>query len=91
MELSAVVEGDCLESGWVFSDDCQGGRCHGVCCSRFQLSDDSQAGLSFNEGEETVMTIAADHGVAFPMTELRTAIDFRRPFRDMALAGQNSA
>lgn len=91
MEFGSVVEGDCLEAGFVFFDGVQGGLGHGGGSSRLQLLDDSEAGLSFNECENAVMEIAADHSVSFPMTELPTGFDRRRPQRDMSLAWQNSA
>jgi hypothetical protein len=91
MEFSSVVESDCLEGGFVFLDSIQGGLCNGGGGSRLQLFDDSEAGLSFNESEKAVMAIAADHSVSFPVAELQTGFDHRRPLRDMAFAWQNSA
>ena len=91
VELSAVVEGDCLEVGSMFLYGIHGSLCNGSGGSRIQLFDDSVAGFSFNESENAVMTIAADHGVCFPMTELHAGFHFRRPFGDMSLARQNSA
>lgn len=91
MEFGSVVEGDRLEGGLVFLDSTQGGLRHGGSSSRLQLLDNNEAGLSFNECENAVMEIAADHGVSFPMTELPTGLDGRGPLRDMSLAWQNSA
>ena len=90
VELGAVVEGDCLEAGAVFSDSAQSGLCHGIGSTRLQLFDDGEAGLSLDEGENTVMAIAANHRIALPVAELQTGLDLWRPFRDMALTGQNS-
>lgn len=91
MEFGSVVEGDRLEAGLMFLNGVQGGLCHGVGSSRDQLFDDSEAGFSFDESEDAVMAIAADHGISFPMTELPTGFDRRRPLRDMSLAWQSSA
>jgi hypothetical protein len=91
MEFSTVVEGDRLKAGLMFSDCLQGGLCHRSGGPRLQLLDNSEAGLPFNKSEKAVMAIAADHGVSFPVTELQTGLDHRRPLRDMALAWQNSA
>jgi len=90
VELGAVVEGDCLEAGVVFSDSVQSGLCHGSGGTRVQLFDDGEAGLSFDEGENAVMAIAANHGVSLPVAELQAGLYLRRPFGDMALTGQNS-
>lgn len=90
VELGAVVKCDCLETDVVFSDSVQGGLCHGSGGSRLQLLDDSEAGLSFDEGENAVMPIAANHGISLPVAELQAGCDLWRPLRDMALAGQNS-
>ena len=43
VELGAVVEGDCLEAGAVFSDSAQSGLCHGIGSTRLQLFDDGEA------------------------------------------------
>ena len=91
MELSSVVKGDRLEAGLVFLDCIQGSLSCGGGGARFQLFDDREAGFPFNESENAVMAIAADHSVSFPMTELQTSFDLRRPLGDMSLAGQNSA
>ena len=91
MEFSTVVKGDRLEASLVFINSVQGGSCSGGCGSRFQLLDDREAGLSFDEGENAVMPIAADHGVSLPMTESRTGFDREGALRDVALAWQNSA
>jgi hypothetical protein len=86
VELGAVVEGDCLETGKVFCDSVQSGLCHGSGGSRLQLFDDGEAGLSFDEGENAVMAIAADHSVSLPVTELSTGFDGVRPLGNMPLA-----
>jgi hypothetical protein len=91
MELSSVVEGDCLKSRLVFLDCIQGCLIHGDSGARFQLLDDSEAGLAFYESENAVMAIAADHSVSFPMTESQTGFDRKGSLRDVALAWQNSA
>lgn len=91
MELSSVVEGDRLEAGLVFFDGVQSGLGDRGGSSRLELLDDSKAGFSFNERENAVMEITADHCVPFPVTELQTGFDGRRPLRDMSLAWQNSA
>ncbi len=91
MEFGTVVEGDGLKAGLVFSDCLQGGLCHRSGSTRLQLFDDSETGLPFDKSEKAVMAIAADHCVSFPMTELQTGFDHRRPLRDMALSWQNSA
>ena len=91
MELGAVVEGDRLETGAMFLDGLQGGLGNGSGGSRVQLFDDGEAGLSFNEGENAVVEIAADHSIAFPMTELQTGFDLRWALRDMPLTRENSA
>jgi hypothetical protein len=91
MEFGAVIEGDRLEAGLVFLDCIQGGVRYGSGSSGLQLFDDREAGLSFNESENAVMSIAADHCVSFPMAELGTGFDYGRPLRDMGLSWQNSA
>ena len=91
MEFGAVVEGDCLEAGFVLADGLQGGVCNRVCGPRRQLFNDGETGFSLNKSEDAVMAIDADHSVSLPMTELQTGFDYRRPLGDMTLAGQNSA
>lgn len=91
MEFSTVVKGDRLKASLVFINGIQGGLCSGGRGSRFQLLDDREAGFSFNESENAVMPIAADHSVSLPMTESRTGFDRGGALRDVALAWQNSA
>jgi len=91
MELSSVVEGDCLKASLVFLDCIHGRLIHGGGGARFQFLNDSEAGLAFNESENAVMTIAADHSVSLPMTDSRTGFDRRGSLRDVALSWQNSA
>ena len=90
VELGAVVEGDRLESGVVFSYGVQSGLCHGSGGTRLQFFDDGEAGLSLNQSENAVMAIAANHRISLPVAELQTGLDLWRPFRDMALTGKNS-
>jgi hypothetical protein len=91
VEFGAVVESDRLEAGLVFLNCTQGSLRHGSGGPRLQLFDNSEAGFTFNESENAVMAIAADHSVSFPMAELRTGFHHGGPLRDMALAWQNSA
>ncbi len=75
MELGPVVEGDGSEVGLELPDDGKGSRGDAGSGPGGQLPDDREAGLSFNQGEDAVVEITANHRIGLPVTELLSGLD----------------
>lgn len=91
MELSAIVKGygdkltlvllDGLYTGLSDQDRGPGG----------DFLDNNEASCPFDEGDDAVMTIATDDGIAFPVADYMAGFHDLRALGDMALAAQNTS
>jgi hypothetical protein len=90
MELSAVVEGDCLKIGLVLSDSRKGSLGNGGSRSGSHFFNDHEAGFPLNKGENTVMAIPSYDSISLPMAQLHSSFDFSWTHRDMTLTGKDA-
>ena len=86
MELSPIVERDRLENLSVFTNCRDTGLVDLFDRSGFTFLDDDEAGLAFNQSNDTMMAIAADDGIAFPMADTDSVVDFHGTVLDHAFS-----
>jgi len=79
VELGSVVEGNGKEMLLVFLDSLDTGI--GDLCSGpgGYFLDDHEARGALNQGNDTVMPVASDDGIALPVADLAAGFDFLRP------------
>jgi len=88
MELGAVVSRDGLEAIGVLVDQ-PGGACGELVLAAIrQLADQGVAGLAFYQRHDAILAAGAHHRIDFPMADLATLLDARRPLADVPLASQ---
>src|SRR5689334_7770554 len=64
MELRSVVQGNTFEQSWFFLNEPGQDSVHGGCGAGGELPDQDTPGETLDEGEQTVLTACADHGVS---------------------------
>lgn len=74
VELGTVVEGDGLKKVRFCSDDSPNGGVGLSSCPVKDFCYPGQASLTLNQSDDTLELVGAHHGVAFPMTELRSIV-----------------
>jgi hypothetical protein len=90
VEFGAVVEGERFEVAVVTTE---GSGCRAVNFTGIaggELLEDSETGLSLDQGEDTVTHVAAHDGVAFPVTDGVSQFDFGWPLGNGALAWEDA-
>lgn len=91
VELGAVVEGDGVEGVLGVADDQERGVGDGTSGSVLEESDDGEAALAFDEGEEAVLGVFAHDGIALPVADARAVVDAFWSLADVAFSMQDAA
>lgn len=86
MELGAIIERDRLEAFPMLAYGLHAGPVHLFDGTSLYLLDDKEASFSFDERNDAMMAVAADHGIAFPVPDACSMFNLHRPFLDHAFA-----
>jgi hypothetical protein len=88
VKLGAVVERECFEVAAMPADGARGRPRHLLGVASGQLLDDRETGLTLDQREHAMSKVTSHDGVAFPMTDALSLLDFQRPLGNAAFAGQ---
>ncbi len=84
MEFRPVIKSYCLEAFLMFANSLKTGLVHFFDGPSFDLLNNKETSFSLDERDDAMVTIAADHRIAFPVADVCSVFNFKRSVLDHA-------